>query len=107
MSAGGPVRVEPAGIELEVRCDETVFAAAQRSGYWWPTVCGGHGQCTVCVVRLMDGHGHVVPGLTDERDRLLDSGRDFPDARLACQLLIDGPVTVLKRGVRPAQAGRV
>jgi|HubBroStandDraft_6_1064221.scaffolds.fasta_scaffold92359_2 2Fe-2S ferredoxin len=33
------VRVEPLGVDIDVRPGESIMAAAQRSGYYWPTHC--------------------------------------------------------------------
>jgi hypothetical protein len=54
------------------------------------------------MVRVIDGAEHLEPGLREERERLLDSGREFPTVRLACRLLVSDSATVQKRGVRPA-----
>ncbi len=89
---------------------ETLMAAAERSGYRWPTVCGGLAECGTCAVRIVgaapDG---LPPPAAPEADRLatLPDRKLHPDAgfRLACQLrpaAVDGLV-VHKKGVRPAR----
>jgi ferredoxin, 2Fe-2S len=97
---GGVVRVEPSGHTIVVEGDESLLAAALRQGYRWPTLCHGKGECTTCFVRLLAGAEHVTAARPPERSRLNECGRDGPNIRLACQLEIRGPVTVLKRGLR-------
>lgn len=97
----GRVTVAPSGVVLEVGEHETVFAAARRNGYWWPTVCGGLGTCRTCLLAVSDGAQNCAPAGELEREGLATLGR-APDGqtRLACQLRVNGPVTVVKRGVR-------
>ena len=103
------VRVEPAGIELDVAPGETVMAAAVRTGYRWPTVCGGLAECGVWVLRVVSVPGAPGPGLAPpsplEAARLAEvpERKLQPDEewRLACQLRPDAPgLVVHKRGVR-------
>jgi len=95
------VRVEPAGIELDVAPGETVMAAATRNGYVWPTVCGGRAECGVCVLKVLASNG-LPPPEPLEAARLgalpLAAGTEW---RLACQLRpgTEGLV-VRKAGVR-------
>ncbi|WP_422399299.1 2Fe-2S iron-sulfur cluster-binding protein [Arthrobacter sp. 3Tela_A] len=95
------VGVEPAGVVIEVRDNETIFDAAYREGYDWPTVCAGQGTCSRCHVRILAGAEHVspaVPGLQEERvlkrvaQRSYDN--DAEGIRLACQIELAGDVTV-------------
>ena len=58
----GRVRVEPIGVTFELRPGETLMAAAQRRGYWWPTICKGNAQCNRCAVRVVDGAGLLPAG---------------------------------------------
>ena len=98
------VRVEPAGIELDVAPGETVMAAAVRSGYRWPTVCGGLAECGVCVLRVVSSVGLPAPsGLEAARLAVVPERKLQPDEewRLACQLRPGAPgLVVHKRGVR-------
>jgi 2Fe-2S ferredoxin len=98
------VRVEPAGIELSVEDGETVMAAAIRSGYRWPTLCGGQAQCGVCVLKVVSS-GELPPPSTLEAGRLATVPERILDPsavlRLACQLRVDDDgLVVFKRGVR-------
>jgi 2Fe-2S ferredoxin len=98
------VRVEPAGLEFEVRPGESVAEAAWRHGYYWPTRCWGQAECMVCYTRVVAGDGAVEPPddyELDQMDALLPRLWRAPATRLACQLRIVGPGVVLaKEGVR-------
>jgi chlorosome envelope protein X len=95
------IRVEPAGVELVLEDGETLFLAAGRAGYKWPTICGGQGTCRTCFVRIQEGAENCSPmePLETEAIHALRQPLDG-STRLACQLRTTGPVTVTKRGVR-------
>jgi len=97
------VRVEPGGISLDVAEGETVIEAAWRNQYYWPTVCGGRGECTACHTFVEDGlENTVAPGPSEEvmlRGLRARVGSE-PPVRLACQLQVTGPVTLRKKAVR-------
>jgi len=102
------VRVEPSGIELDVHTNETVMGAATRSGFRWPTVCGGQADCGVCALEVVDAPAPLPPPSALEQARLdsLPETRRYPERhyRLACQLRPPGGAEVLvvrKLGVLP------
>jgi 2Fe-2S ferredoxin len=93
------VRVEPVGIELRVARNETLFDAAWRAGYRWPTICFGQAQCTACHVTLLAGGEHASPVAPPEQAALARLCRrlrrdDDTVLRLACQLRVSGDATV-------------
>ncbi|WP_353259245.1 2Fe-2S iron-sulfur cluster-binding protein [Prochlorothrix hollandica] len=53
--------------------------------------CGGYGQCGTCVVEVVEGVDNLSPR-TPVEDRKLR--RKPANYRLACQALVNGPVTV-------------
>lgn len=94
------VRVEPAGVDIEVFKGETLFDAAWREGYDWPTICLGQALCTACHVRLREGEENVSPLVEREEQqavqrisRRLYKG-DTTGVRLACRLFVTGAVIV-------------
>lgn len=93
-------RIEPAGIELEVRAGETIFDAACREGYDWPTICGGQGTCTHCHIRVIQGVESISEVETEYERRAIKRlaqrlyGNDPAGVRLACQVELRGDVTV-------------
>lgn len=53
--------------------------------------CGGYGQCGTCVVQIVTGIENLSPRTAFEEKVL----RKKPDSyRLACQTLVNGPVSV-------------
>lgn len=56
--------------------------------------CGGYGQCGTCIVEVVQGADNLSPRTAFE-DRKL---KRKPDSyRLACQAIVNGPVTVLTK----------
>ncbi|MBD1861810.1 MULTISPECIES: 2Fe-2S iron-sulfur cluster-binding protein [Trichocoleus] len=55
------------------------------------TNCGGYGQCGTCIVEVVEGLDHLSPR-TEVEDRKLKKKPD--NYRLACQALVNGPVSV-------------
>lgn len=99
------MRVEPAGIEIEVRPGETLIEAAWRAGYHWPTLCYGMGRCTACQCEVLDGL-HLLSERTEAERTLLSDAKcrvrriNPRKARLACQMTVTGDVIVRKPGVK-------
>jgi class 3 adenylate cyclase/hemoglobin-like flavoprotein len=55
--------------------------------------CGGHGLCTTCRVRVINGLNNLSPPTLLEKE--LSIGRNWdPTVRLACQARIQGDVTI-------------
>jgi ferredoxin len=53
--------------------------------------CGGYGQCGTCIVEIVDGMENLSPRTEVENRKL----KRKPDTyRLACQTLVNGPVSV-------------
>jgi ferredoxin, 2Fe-2S len=95
------VSVEPAGVVIELEPGESLLRAAQRCGYRWPTVCDGNASCGVCVAQVVSGFENCAEIGSLERERIVALNKPVDGkARLACQLTIEGPVTVHRRGVR-------
>ncbi len=55
------------------------------------TNCGGYGQCGTCIVEIVEGMENLSPR-TDFEERKLK--RKPESYRLACQTLVNGPITV-------------
>jgi ferredoxin len=56
--------------------------------------CGGYGQCGTCIVEVEAGMENLSPKTDVEKRKL----RKKPDSyRLACQTLVNGPVTVITK----------
>ena len=104
-----PVRVEPSGRTLAVAPGETVFTAAVRAGLRWPTTCGGHAECGVCVLEVLEAPVALPEpdGVESARLASVPERRLHPDRthRLACRLVPTPGTVVRKRGVGPAEHG--
>jgi len=82
---------------------------AQRAGLYWPTTCGGQGECTTCLSEIVSGHEDLAEMGRNERKRLVaERGEAIlsKPMRLACQTSVigAGPITVTKVGVRRTDA---
>ena len=53
--------------------------------------CGGYGQCGTCIVEIVEGMENLSPRTKVEEQKLK---KRPPSYRLACQTLVNGPVTV-------------
>jgi ferredoxin len=98
------VTVRPADITFDVTPGEAVMAAASRHGYFWPTTCGGRGECSLCAMVVEDGADELGPPSAAEAEtlrRAVGLGRFGTVRRLACQVCPSGDLVVWKRGVRP------
>jgi phenol hydroxylase P5 protein len=83
------VTVEPLGVEIECRDDQTVLDACLRAGVWLPHACT-HGTCGTCKAQVLDGEldlGDASPYA------LLDSERD-EGAALICVAKLKSDVTI-------------
>jgi ferredoxin, 2Fe-2S len=98
------VTVQPSGIVFEVPDGETIFDAARAAGYWWPTSCGGKGECTNCAGLILRGMDNLsAMGRYEELNLVRQRGRSATSqpVRLCCQARVHGDVEVQKPGVRP------
>jgi ferredoxin, 2Fe-2S len=97
--------VEPSGIEFEAPEGETVMAAAEGHGYFWPVGCARNGECTNCALDVVSGVGRLsVMGRYERQNLIRQRGPrsiEDPRLRLACQARVLGDVVVYKRGVEP------
>jgi ferredoxin, 2Fe-2S len=100
------VTVKPSGITFAVGTGETVFVAAARAGFSWPTICGGNGNCGTCCSQIVDGLEGCSTIGEHEFETLSTVLRAPTDGsrRLVCQLQVTADVSVQRRGVRRASA---
>ena len=104
------VRVLPLDVELTVRPGESMMAAAQRQGYFWPTRCRGQAICTACLFEVVSGGEGFEPVRSLEADVLEDlsefQAKRAGQLRLGCQARPWAAATVFKRGVKRAERPR-
>ncbi len=55
------VHVEPSGLDVEVDDGQSVMAAAEGQGIFWPTLCHGLAECHTCFFEVMEGEEHLEP----------------------------------------------
>jgi ferredoxin len=53
--------------------------------------CGGYGQCGTCVVEVIEGMENLSPKTDVEKRKLRKKPESY---RLACQTLVNGPVSI-------------
>ena len=87
---------------MAVRADETLFEAATRLGYSWPTRCFGQAQCTLCALQVEEGSDNAVAADSEEQSvvQRVQSMRGGGPYRLACRMRVTGAVVVRKDGVK-------
>ena len=98
------ITVQPSGIVFEADEGETVMDAARAAGYWWPTSCGGKGECTTCAGLVLQGMEHLsAMGRYEESNLIRQRGRLSlqQPIRLCCQARVHGDVEIQKPGVKP------
>ncbi|MCB0546126.1 MAG: 2Fe-2S iron-sulfur cluster binding domain-containing protein [Phaeodactylibacter sp.] len=71
--------------------DTTLLQAAVENRIPHMQECGGHGRCTTCRVKILEGLQNVTPRNELENRMALRRGWD-PSVRLACQARVKGPV---------------
>lgn len=58
------------------------------------TNCGGVGQCATCVVEISEGLENLSPRTDVENKKFKNKPNNY---RLACQTLVNGPVSVITK----------
>ncbi|MDY7003346.1 MAG: 2Fe-2S iron-sulfur cluster-binding protein [Cyanobacteriota bacterium] len=69
---------------LENRIDLYTFTGKMMN-------CGGYGQCGTCIVEVVEGLENLSPRTEVEEKKLK---KRPPSYRLACQTMVNGPVTI-------------
>jgi ferredoxin len=98
------ITVLPLGITIEAAHGQTIMDAARAAGYYWPTTCGGKGECTTCAGLIERGRENLSPmGRYEEFNLRRQRGRAAlaTTLRLCCQARVYGDVQVRKPGVKP------
>ena len=96
------VEVRPLGARIKVAEAETVFEAAWRNGYSWPTRCHGQARCTFCCLEVESGASNALEPEKEEQlviDRIRRVRASDAPFRLACRMKIKGDVVLKKYGV--------
>jgi adenylate cyclase len=86
------VHISINGKDVEVDKGTSVLAASMKAGVNHMHLCGGHGLCSTCRVRILDGEEHLSEMTTFERFSLRGHLSFASNVRLACQTKIEGAV---------------
>ena len=102
------VHVDSSEVDIEVADGETLFLAAHRAGYYWPTTCNGAGTCLICWTLIEDGAERCSPVGEWEQEQI-DHLKTFVNhhdkqVRLACRVRPLGDIVVRKTGVKKFSA---
>lgn len=83
----------PGGKVIEVDEETPLLAAMTDQGIYVKSSCGGHGSCSDCIVKIVEGQGNInKPSFAEER--LLGNVFFITKERLACQTKVTGDVIV-------------
>lgn len=97
------IQIEPLGVVVEAADGASIMEAAHARGLYWPTTCGGHGECTTCAGVILSGGEHLSEmGRAERRSLIENRGAAVLQRpiRLCCQARVYGDVKVQKPGVR-------
>jgi 2Fe-2S ferredoxin len=98
------ITILPLDVTISAESGQTVMEAAQAAGYYWPTSCGGNGECTTCAGLVISGAECLSEMGRYERQNIVrQRGRAALDSalRLCCQARVSGDVIIRKPGVQP------
>lgn len=79
--------------KISVPVGITVLEASRRFGIPHASVCGGRGRCSTCRVRIGAGADRLPPP-SEAEERVLQRVSAPPGVRLACQIVVTGPLEV-------------
>lgn len=101
-----PVRITYVdGPSVRAPRGQTLLETSRESGVAHTSLCGGRGRCTTCRVIVEEGLSDLPPPSETER-RTLASVSAQPNARLACQMRPQAPVTVFRVFAPDGKRGR-
>lgn len=91
---GEKVQITINGKEVEVDAGSSILAASMRAKVQHMHLCGGHGLCSTCRIRVLEGADQLSDLTMYERISLRLHFSFASDVRLACQAKINGPAKV-------------
>ncbi|MEP4247054.1 adenylate/guanylate cyclase domain-containing protein [Tateyamaria sp.] len=101
-----PIRIQYVdGPSVRAPSGQTLLDTSRESGVAHTSLCGGRGRCTTCRVIVEEGLDELPPPSEPERRTLASVGAP-PNARLACQMRPQAPVTVFRVFARDGKRGR-
>jgi ferredoxin len=97
------ITIQPLGLVIDAAHGASIMEAAHGHGLYWPTTCGGRGECTTCAGAILSGAEHLSEmGRSERRSLIENRGAAVLQRaiRLCCQARVYGDVEVQKPGVR-------
>jgi ferredoxin, 2Fe-2S len=97
------LQIQPMNVSIDADEGSSIMEAANAHGLYWPTTCGGQGECTTCAGLILSGGEHLSEmGRSERRSLTENRGAAVLNKpiRLCCQARIYGDVAVEKPGVR-------
>jgi ferredoxin, 2Fe-2S len=97
------LQIMPLNVSIEADEGSSIMEAANAHGLYWPTTCGGQGECTTCAGLIVSGGENLSEMGRSERRSLMENrgaATLSKPIRLCCQARIYGDVSVEKPGVR-------
>lgn len=97
------IAIQPLGVVIEANGGASIMEAARAAGLYWPTTCGGQGECTTCAGLILSGAEHLSEMGRSERRSLIENrgGATLQKpVRLCCQARVYGDIAVQKPGVK-------
>jgi ferredoxin len=97
------IHILPLDRTINAADGSSIMEAANAQGLYWPTTCGGHGECTTCAGTILSGGENLSEMGRSERRSLIENRGPASlnkPIRLCCQARVYGDVSVQKPGVR-------
>jgi ferredoxin, 2Fe-2S len=95
------IHILPIDVVIDAEEGTSIMEAANASGFYWPTTCGGQGICTTCAGVIVSGADHLSEmGRSERRSLTENRGASSlgQSLRLCCQARVYGSVQVRKPG---------
>lgn len=83
----------PSEKSVEIDSETSILDCLRDEGVYIKSGCGGHASCTDCVIKVVEGEGHLNNPTFDET-QLLGNVFYITKERLACQTQCHGAVTI-------------
>lgn len=93
MSKKFKVTLKPSGEVIEIGENKSLLSALREQDVYIKSSCDGHATCTDCVVKIVSGEDYISPPPFSEL-KLLGNVFHITKERLACQVMLDGDVTI-------------
>lgn len=80
-------------LSIEIDHNTSILEALRKNNVYIKSSCGGHGNCSDCIIKILEGKENLNSP-TFEESNLLGNVFHITKERLACQSLMEGDVTI-------------